>query len=309
MTTRNLAAILPDAAIWTQIQAMRAQARLFQAGLVIVPPTLAMEPFLDKLLAHIVCMNAAIPCANCRMCLSVLGDSHPDIYKIQPEKPNGSIKIEQIRALQNVAYQTPQIDVRQIFVIYPAEAMNQAAASALLKILEEPAASTMFILITSNASLILPTIISRCIPIHVTLDAYDGDPLSMGTNYTDSSVRGKLYAQRLLLLTQMDDLVAKRSSPCDVAQLWSEYPIDDMLWFFTLVLSKLILLSLIPDSVVETEYQSHAIFVKLWRPEYLYPQLDQVYAIQSQLQDHINLNAILVWERILLDFLEDYSRC
>jgi|GEM_PF-982064 len=309
MAGRSLTQVLPDAKIWSQITRMRTQERMLQAGLVIVPPAMHLEPFLDRMLAHIVCLDTHTPCGSCRMCLKVLSDSHPDIYRIQPENPTGAIKIEQIRDLQSVAYQTPQLGDRQILLIYPVESMNQAAASALLKILEEPTASTMFILVTANPSLLLPTIVSRCQQILVQPEASNADPLSLSKTYPEASSRGKLYVQRVDIFERLDDLLAKRLSPCDLAQQWSEHPIQDMLWFFTAIVTKLIQLRLLPVDALEKEYQAYAVFSHLWRPEYLYAQLDNIYAILNQLQHNINLNTTLVWERILLDFLEDYSKC
>jgi DNA polymerase-3 subunit delta' len=51
---------------------------------------------------------------------------------------------------------------RRVVVIYPADAMNIAAANALLKSLEEPGPNTVFILVTCHVDSLLPTLISRC---------------------------------------------------------------------------------------------------------------------------------------------------
>ncbi|MGB2271827.1 MAG: hypothetical protein ACPH15_02290, partial [Pseudomonadales bacterium] len=58
--------------------------------------------------------------------------------------------------------QTAQQGGNKVCVISPAEQMNENAANALLKILEEPPANTYFLLVAHHASKILPTIISRC---------------------------------------------------------------------------------------------------------------------------------------------------
>lgn len=309
MVARSLISVIPDSPIWTQMTQMRRQSRMMQSGLIVVPADMQLEPFLDRILAQIVCLDVEAPCGSCRMCLHVLNDSHPDIYRIQPDNPGGTIKIEQIRDLQTTAYQTPQLGGQQVFLLHPVEAMNHAAASALLKILEEPAASTVFILVTTNPSLILPTIVSRCQQIQVQTGMQQSDPMSLGNAYPETSPRGLLYAQRLDLLEQLDSLLAKRLSPCDIATQWSEHPLPDMLWFFTSVITKLIQLRILPRAVLEREYQHLAVFTHAWRPEYLYTQLDNIYAILNQLQHNIHLNTALVWERVLFCFLEDYSRC
>ena len=87
---------------------------------------------------------------------------HPDVEWIKPEKNGGAIKIDQIRELQNTAYLTPQRARYRLIVIEAADRMNTASANALLKILEEPAQHTVFILIAQQLSTVLPTILSRC---------------------------------------------------------------------------------------------------------------------------------------------------
>jgi DNA polymerase-3 subunit delta' len=51
--------------------------------------------------------------------------------------------------------------------------MNTPAANALLKSLEEPPASAMFLLVSHRAARLLPTVRSRCVPIAVPLPAAD----------------------------------------------------------------------------------------------------------------------------------------
>ncbi len=51
---------------------------------------------------------------------------------------------------------------RRVILLYPAEALNAAAANALLKTLEEPPADTVFLLVTNSLDRLLPTILSRC---------------------------------------------------------------------------------------------------------------------------------------------------
>lgn len=304
MSTRDLTPILPEAQIWSQLALMRSQSRLAQSLLVVVPPAMHLAPFLDRMLTQILCLDTQAPCGTCRMCLKILSDNHPDLYRVQPENSTGAIKIEQIRDLQVAAYQTPQLTEHKIMVIYPAEAMNQAAASALLKVLEEPAESTMFILVATNPSLLLPTIVSRCQQLHVQQDTQSTDPLALGKTYPETSPRGILYAQRFQILEGLDALLAKRLSACDLAEQWSDYPIQDMLWFVSSVITKLLHLRLLPNAKLDEDYQGIAMLTHSWCPEFLYAQLDSIYTIMGQLHRNINLNTALVWERICLDFLE-----
>lgn len=302
MPARNLVPVFSEAFIWTQLSTMRQQGRLAQSLLIVAPAAMSFEAFLDRILMHLLCIHGT-PCGTCSMCAKILADIHPDIYSIKPETPAGTIKIEQIRDMQMLAYQTPQIAERQIVVIHPAEAMNQAAASALLKILEEPSSSTVFVLLTANPSLLLSTIVSRCQQLQVQSSLVRDDLLRQGEKYAENSTRTLLSNQRLELLAGLEALLTKRLSVCNLAEQWSEYPIEDSLWFFSCVLMKLIHLNLLPNSRLEPEYQEYSFLKQNWYPVNLYDQLDNIYAILKQLHSSTNLNTNLVWERVLLDFM------
>jgi DNA polymerase-3 subunit delta' len=88
--------------------------------------------------------------------------AHPDWYWLAPEEAGKAIKIDQIRDLVERMAQTAQQGGRKVAAIAPAEAMNRNAANALLKTLEEPAGSTLLMLISDAPGRLLPTIRSRC---------------------------------------------------------------------------------------------------------------------------------------------------
>ena len=101
------------------------------------------------------------PCGQCRNCELIEAGTHPDLKLIQPENSN-EIKIDQIRQTIEFAQQTSQRGGYKIVIIRPAEAMNINSANALLKILEEPSASTLLILVSHQPALLTATIRSRC---------------------------------------------------------------------------------------------------------------------------------------------------
>ena len=72
------------------------------------------------------------------------------------------ILIEQVRQLRSVAYTRPFEFPRRIFVIDQAQVVHWQASDLLLKILEEPPATTTLILIAPNSHELRPTIRSRC---------------------------------------------------------------------------------------------------------------------------------------------------
>lgn len=86
--------------------------------------------------------------------------AHPDFRWVAPD--GVVIKIEQVRALNAFAVQTPQIAGRKVAGIHNAHLLNNNAANTLLKTLEEPPANTHILLCTPYWSRLLPTIRSRC---------------------------------------------------------------------------------------------------------------------------------------------------
>lgn len=86
--------------------------------------------------------------------------AHPDFRWIAPD--GIVIKIDQVRALNAFAVQTPQIACRKVAAVHDAHLLTVNAANTLLKTLEEPPANTHIILCTPYWSRLLPTIRSRC---------------------------------------------------------------------------------------------------------------------------------------------------
>lgn len=78
------------------------------------------------------------------------------------KKPSQQITIGQVRALSDFVYLSGHQQGLKVILIHPAEAMNAAAANALLKKLEEPPPNILFLLVTHRWQEILPTVRSRC---------------------------------------------------------------------------------------------------------------------------------------------------
>ncbi|MFV0449662.1 MAG: DNA polymerase III subunit delta' [Vibrio sp.] len=102
------------------------------------------------------------PCGFCHGCDLMQSGNHPDYHVVKPEKEGKAITVEQIRQCNRIAQESSQLSGYRLFVIEPAEAMNESAANALLKTLEEPPEKCVFVLIAAKVSALLPTIVSRC---------------------------------------------------------------------------------------------------------------------------------------------------
>ncbi|MEK7698516.1 MAG: DNA polymerase III subunit delta' [Nitrospirota bacterium] len=99
-------------------------------------------------------------CDGCSSCIKINKSIHPDFFFIAPE--NGEIKVDVIRELQeSISYKAFEGGWK-VIIIDEAETLNQSAANAFLKTLEEPPEQTILILISSMSGLIPKTILSRC---------------------------------------------------------------------------------------------------------------------------------------------------
>ena len=93
--------------------------------------------------------------------------SHPDFRWIERlERPAGgtarNISVDQIRSLQDLLSVTPSMSSWRAIVIDSVDDLEASAANALLKMLEEPPANTVFFLVSHTPGRLLPTIRSRC---------------------------------------------------------------------------------------------------------------------------------------------------
>src|SRR5213075_1781585 len=85
---------------------------------------------------------------------------HPDLYLVEPV--GDQIRIDDIRALRRDLHMRPFEADRRVYVLYSAETMNEDAADALLKDLEEPPPYAVIVLVADDLGPLPETIRSRC---------------------------------------------------------------------------------------------------------------------------------------------------
>lgn len=107
------------------------------------------------------------PCQECHSCKQALSFNQPDIIRVTHEKPN-TVSVDDIRRQINgdVAIK-PYSSPYKIYIVNEAEKMNPQAQNALLKTLEEPPEYVVILLLTTNVSVFLPTILSRCVILNM----------------------------------------------------------------------------------------------------------------------------------------------
>ena len=107
------------------------------------------------------------PCMECPSCKKAQSQNHPDIIYVKHEKPN-TISIDEIREqLINDVMIKPYSSPYKIYIIDEAQKLTLQAQNALLKILEEPPDYGVFLILSTNAERLLPTIRSRCVELRL----------------------------------------------------------------------------------------------------------------------------------------------
>jgi DNA polymerase-3 subunit delta' len=126
-------------------------------------------------------------CEACSSCNWFNQGNHPDYRLLTPEQDapededtpavkktgkKSQISVSQVRELGDfLELASHRSGGSRIVLIHPAEALNPSSANALLKMLEEPPPSAMFILVTHQPQKLLPTIMSRCHKIDMPMPA------------------------------------------------------------------------------------------------------------------------------------------
>jgi DNA polymerase-3 subunit delta' len=100
-------------------------------------------------------------CGACAACTRIARGVHPDVLVITPND-NGNIKIEPVRDAIDRAQYRPFEGRRRVVIIDEADTLMVQAQNALLKTLEEPTPSSVFILLSARPDMLLPTVLSRC---------------------------------------------------------------------------------------------------------------------------------------------------
>ena len=119
------------------------------------------------LAAAILCQSSDKPCGSCPACRKVLGVGHPDFITVDdPEKK--VVPVDLVRQARSDIYIQPNEAAHKIYLFPRAHDMAEPSQNALLKILEEPPAYGVFILLTNNPQKLLPTVRSRCTELAMT---------------------------------------------------------------------------------------------------------------------------------------------
>ena len=165
------------AALWQKLQATRA--RLPHALLLQGRSGTGKLDFAYRLSQSLLCSQPGVEmeaCGACQSCNWFAQGHHPDFRLLEPAETDADseadvpakpgkktqIAVDQVRDLADFFSLSSHQAGLRIVLLHPAEALNVASANALLKMLEEPPAGVIFMLVSHQPQRLLPTIRSRC---------------------------------------------------------------------------------------------------------------------------------------------------
>lgn len=241
---------------WSTLQARRDRGALPHALLLAGPAGLGKREFARAFAYGLLCAQPVDghACGHCRSCLLLAAGTHPDWLVLgrglrRDGTERSEIVIDQIRELAAKLAMSSQFGGWQVACIDPADAMNTAAANALLKTLEEPSTQTLLMLLADAPWRLPATIRSRCqrtefhLPetaqalvwlrseqpgedVAEALAAAGGNP-----GLARDWLRSGQLEQRTAVRGDLAGLAAGRSDPGSVARRWVEHEPAPALWF------------------------------------------------------------------------------
>jgi len=165
-------------------------------------------------------------CDECLSCRKIDHESHADIHWARPESKSRVITVEQMRNLMQQIQLKPTEAEYKVAVISGADRLNAQAANAFLKTLEEPPPKSVLILLSTEPSRILETILSRCLRLNFSgegarpLDAMQSEWLEHFGALAASEQKSLMGRYRLLdvllqklgeIRSRVDELLTARS--------------------------------------------------------------------------------------------------
>lgn len=278
----------------------------------------SLDSFLNKEIAltragEILCENGSF-CGKCPACLQFKSLSHPDLTIIEQD----SIKVEDISKIVNLISTKPVQSKTRILIIFNADVINETAQNKLLKSLEEPNDSTVFILTTNKLSKLLPTILSRLNKVFVhTLSLSDKKLISdelkkeniniepvieQDFNLTESInlVTNNDYSNTL---NQVFNLLENLNTTADISSVVSSLEIKDKSLFFSCLMD-IFLDILTPKKfdknkilALKLKYNDKAVIKIL-------PHIDEAYKYVNA-----NVNFTYVLDNLLFKILQEKFLC
>lgn len=109
------------------------------------------------------------PCGGCPACVKIFKQVHADVSTVDLADDKKTISVNQVREVISQAALIPSEAKKRIFIIRNGQTLTPQAQNALLKIFEEPPKDVIFLMLTTDKRLLLPTILSRAVSLKTQL--------------------------------------------------------------------------------------------------------------------------------------------
>lgn len=195
------------------------------------PDGIGKSIFAKDFAKMLLCMSEQKACNNCSSCIKFDSNNHPDFVIINSDDGK-SIKINQIRIMQEQIAEKPIISNRKVYIIDDSDLMTVEAQNCLLKTLEEPPEYAIIILVLYNENKLLNTIKSRCTKIvfhkltNEQLLLYTKqNNISVNSDLLDTcngSISNLLKLQENATLYNSLDLIINDFNSKDIVDIWNE---------------------------------------------------------------------------------------
>lgn len=153
--------LLGQEAVTTRLGEAARAGRLHHCYLFEGPPRVGKHTAAVRLAMQAACTTGDVD--TCPVASQMARGLHPDLLILEPDpsRKSQTIGVGQVRELVSKLRLRPYAARWRSVIVDPADSLMPQAANALLKTLEEPPSDTGFVLVTSQSSALLPTVISR----------------------------------------------------------------------------------------------------------------------------------------------------
>lgn len=123
--------------------------------------------------AALECTGTDKPCLVCAHCRKVLADIHPDVLTVRDDE-HAELSVDVIRGVRTDAFIRPNEGACKVYIFPDCTRLNEKDQNVLLKTVEEGPSYAAFLFCAENASVLLPTIRSRCVEVKLSPSVEEG---------------------------------------------------------------------------------------------------------------------------------------
>ena len=163
----DFGSFLGNDALKAQLQTAFRQGKPSHCYLLCGPAGSGRHTLARQMAAAMQCQRTQDPgCGVCPACRKVLSQQHPDVITVD-DTEHKNVSVDVIRQARADVFIRPNEGRRKVYILPRGQDLGPASQNALLKILEEPPEYAAFLILTTSAETLLPTIRSRAVQLQL----------------------------------------------------------------------------------------------------------------------------------------------